>query len=152
MRVLAAPTATQNFLDVHDTPFSVLYFAPLGAGVGWIDQVEPFQRSASGALCPPTDVVPTAVHAVADVHDTALSAPTPGEETTAQFAAAACEANARDVRTPTSAIRRMLHFLSARLASPRDGDTTPRPGNRQYIPIPRRSNAPRALGAAFGKG
>jgi hypothetical protein len=47
--------------DAHDTALSV----PLPA-VGWMVQVLPSQRSASGA--PLLD--PTAVHAVAEVHDT----------------------------------------------------------------------------------
>jgi hypothetical protein len=73
----------------------VLELMPLGWGVGWIDQIVPFQRSVSGTLFPPTEVDPTAVHAVADEHDTALRVPTAGEETTAQVAAAAAGARHR---------------------------------------------------------
>jgi hypothetical protein len=41
--------------------------------VVWTDQLEPFHRSASVANVPAVFVnEPTAVHALADVHDTAL--------------------------------------------------------------------------------
>jgi hypothetical protein len=85
----AKPTAMQNLAEVQEMPLSVLLFAPRGCGVGWIDQLRPFHRSASGRSRPPTIAAPTAVQALGDVHDTALSAPTPGEGTTVQLAARA---------------------------------------------------------------
>jgi hypothetical protein len=67
------PTAVQAVADEHDTPSS--WPAPvLGFGVVWIDQVVPFQRSANVPWPPPgSEWSPTAVQAVADVHDTPLS-------------------------------------------------------------------------------
>jgi hypothetical protein len=44
--------------------------APLRGAIGWIVQVLPFHRSASGDPLPPT-----AVHADAELHDTATSGP-----------------------------------------------------------------------------
>jgi hypothetical protein len=52
--------------DVQDTPDRVPAWAPLGLGVVWIVQVVPSQLSAK--LLPAA--TPTAVHAVAEVHDT----------------------------------------------------------------------------------
>jgi hypothetical protein len=72
------PTAAQNALDAHDTPDN----PPPNPGpnaktlVASIDQLEPSQRSTSGAPTPPAasngGAEPTAVQAVADVHDTPL--------------------------------------------------------------------------------
>lgn len=65
-----APTAVQAVADVQLTPSSLAPVAPVGrGGVGWIFQLVPFHRSASGR--PPE--LPTAVHEVADVHDTLKS-------------------------------------------------------------------------------
>jgi hypothetical protein len=65
------PTATQTFLAGQDTLFSPLDVAPTGVGMASTDHFLPFHRSASGcSLLPPK---PTAVQAVADEHDTALS-------------------------------------------------------------------------------
>jgi hypothetical protein len=53
----------QRLADGHDTAAK-----PPEAGVVWIDQAVPFHRSASG-FAPPAES-PTAVHTVADTHDT----------------------------------------------------------------------------------
>ena len=59
---------------MHETPLSPLAVAPAGFGVFSIDQVVPFQRSASGSGGPGARLmVPTAVHSVGEVHETALS-------------------------------------------------------------------------------
>ena len=58
---------------VHDTPERVLLVAPLGLGVDWIAQVLPFQRATSA----PVLLAPTAVHALAAVHDTDDRLPPP---------------------------------------------------------------------------
>jgi hypothetical protein len=78
--------------DVHDTPASTLASAPLGLGVDWMAQAVPFQRSASVTAAPLiVEEFPTAVHAEADVHDTAENAPVGasglGVDTTDQAAA-----------------------------------------------------------------
>jgi hypothetical protein len=75
------PAATHAPAEVHDTPISSLAFpsavgSATALGVRWIDHVEPFQRSAKVApltspLTTPEEP-PTAVHALADVHDTPL--------------------------------------------------------------------------------
>jgi hypothetical protein len=70
------PTAVQAVALVHDTPASLFWIAidPLpGLGVGWITQLEPFQASATVSTKPLRKKNPTAVQAVADVHDTALN-------------------------------------------------------------------------------
>jgi hypothetical protein len=76
------PTAVHAVADVHDTPFSWLRAAPAGAGVFWIDQLVPFQRSTRVTWMPVWLVsYPTAVHALAVVHDAPfswLSAAPPG--------------------------------------------------------------------------
>jgi hypothetical protein len=51
-RVCQDPTAVHTFFDDQDTPFSallVVLVAPSGVGVGWMVQLLPFQRSASGS-------------------------------------------------------------------------------------------------------
>jgi hypothetical protein len=64
--------------DVQETPESTLSRLPAGAGMLWIVQLVPFQRSANATKelpkLPGVPEYPTAVHAVADVHDTAVSA------------------------------------------------------------------------------
>jgi hypothetical protein len=69
----ALPTAVQEPEEEHDTPSKPAAPAPTGFGVVWTDQVAPFHRSASGSD-PPLALAapPTAVHAVAEVHDTPL--------------------------------------------------------------------------------
>jgi hypothetical protein len=59
----------QALVEVHDTPLRLAYAAPVGVGVDWIDQLVPSQRSTNG----PFPMWPTAVHAVAEVHDTPFS-------------------------------------------------------------------------------
>ena len=58
-----------DVVDVHDTPYRRPSGpkGPGGVGVGWIFQVVPVQRSAS-VVAPLA--LPTAVHALAEVHDT----------------------------------------------------------------------------------
>jgi hypothetical protein len=56
----------QALLDVHDTRYRLKNATPWGLGVVWIDQLVPFHCSASV----PVLELPTAVHAVLDVHDT----------------------------------------------------------------------------------
>ena len=66
------PTAVQARVDVHDTPNSTA--PPAGLGVGWIDHLLPFQRTAS-VCCPSAPAglkLPTAMHALAEVHETPL--------------------------------------------------------------------------------
>ncbi|MFL5859704.1 MAG: hypothetical protein ACJ780_02850 [Solirubrobacteraceae bacterium] len=68
-----APTAVQALADVQDTPLRESFSAVLGAR--WIDQLRPFQRSTSAELplqqsAADQDDDPTAMHALADVHDT----------------------------------------------------------------------------------
>ena len=75
------PTAMQAVADVHATPFRpMLNGVPeyaMGLGVLWITQLDPFQRSASIAESCVSALVnrydPTAVHAVAVVHDTPVN-------------------------------------------------------------------------------
>jgi len=58
--------------DVHDVARSGSLFKPAGVGPGSIDQLLPFQPSANGAK-PLAPEASTAVHALADVHDTPAS-------------------------------------------------------------------------------
>jgi hypothetical protein len=67
------PTATQASAPVHDTPSSSVLVAPLGLGVGWTDQVDPFQASAKVKTVEAYVYSPTATQEFAAVHDTALS-------------------------------------------------------------------------------
>ena len=71
VRLVKNPTAVQDLREAHDTPSSWLLIASAGLGVRWIDQLVPFQRSAS--VAPALD--PSAVHAILDAHDTPTSAP-----------------------------------------------------------------------------
>jgi hypothetical protein len=64
------PTARQLVADGQDTPLRVVEVAPLRLAIGWVVQVLPFHRSAKGDPRPPT-----AVHADAELHDTAASGP-----------------------------------------------------------------------------
>jgi hypothetical protein len=72
------PTATHAVADAHDTPVSEADPASDGTGVGSMDQAVPSQCSASGTGIVPrpssvgTSECPTAVHSVADRHDTAV--------------------------------------------------------------------------------
>ena len=69
------PMAVQAVADEQDTPPKLLDVAPAGLGMDWIDQRVPFQCSASVGPAGPAVLVlapPTAVQALADVHDTPL--------------------------------------------------------------------------------
>ena len=57
------PTATHAVADVHATPFSWLRVVPLGTGTVRVDQLVPFQRSASACGLPLASASPTAMHA-----------------------------------------------------------------------------------------
>jgi hypothetical protein len=69
------PTAVHAVADVHDTPFRAMVVALAGVGVLWIVQLVPSQISASVSGVLPTTYAPTAVQAVADVHDTPVKPP-----------------------------------------------------------------------------
>lgn len=58
---------------VHATPFSWTSVAGVGLGIVSALQLVPFQLSAIATLRPLTIALPTAVHAVAEVHETALN-------------------------------------------------------------------------------
>ncbi len=62
------PTAVQAVVVGQETP-AIEPDRPLRAGVDWINQLVPFQRSAS---VPMPVAAPTAVQAVLDGHDTPL--------------------------------------------------------------------------------
>lgn len=106
---LNEPRAMQNVRDVHDTPMSALNVEPAGLGVCWIDHLLPFQRSARGTPRTwggePLPWTPTAVQSFVEMHDTALSAPLPGEGTILQLAAVAGAALARHNANATLAPR-----------------------------------------------
>src|SRR5213080_263950 len=72
--LLSLPTAIQAVAEPQDTPARKPPNCLLG--VGWMDQVVPFQRSASVRGLPPesSTEVPTAVQALAEVQDTAARA------------------------------------------------------------------------------
>ena len=73
--------------EVQDTLYKELEVAPGGPGVCWIVQFVPFHLSASDvATVVPLPEVPTAMHAVGDVHDTPYS---PGAASTAAEVGAA---------------------------------------------------------------
>ena len=65
------PTAVHAVLDVHDTPFNSLSWAPAGVWVLCNVQPLPFHASASGTGTPPLPMEdPTALQALLVVHDT----------------------------------------------------------------------------------
>lgn len=72
---LAPPNAAQVVAEVHDTPASCVFGEPAGLGGNCMIQLLPVKRSAKAktveALLTQN---PTAVQAVAEVHDTAFSA------------------------------------------------------------------------------
>jgi hypothetical protein len=68
-----SPTARHLVGEMQETAVSSLKVAPAGAGVDWIVQLLPFQRSASGAVPAPDGWSPTAMHSDAFVHDTLSS-------------------------------------------------------------------------------
>ena len=62
--------------DGHDTPWRMALVDPAGFWVPWTVQLAPFQRSASVTSPePPLRKLPTAVHAVEEVQDTAFKNP-----------------------------------------------------------------------------
>ena len=65
------PTAVQALAEVHDTLLSEAWLGFCGLGVGWMDHEVPSHRSAKVRLpVPKSPANPTAVQALADVHDT----------------------------------------------------------------------------------
>src|SRR5579863_3692625 len=68
------PVAVQAAAAVQETPVRSLKPDPLGFGVLWMVQPDPFQSSASVAELVAVEEPPTASHAVAEGHDTPLSA------------------------------------------------------------------------------
>jgi hypothetical protein len=72
---LESPTAVQALGEVHDTAYSLLlgWWASFGLGEGWMLQAVPFHASARVTWSPALSVyVPTAVQALAELHDTPL--------------------------------------------------------------------------------
>jgi hypothetical protein len=69
-----APTAVQAVAEVHDTPVKKLIGAPAGVGTRWMLQLVPSHLSAM--TCPAL-LLPTAVHALGEVQETAFKN-TPG--------------------------------------------------------------------------
>ena len=67
------PAAMQNDGMGHETPENPLAEAWVRLGVGWMDHVVPFHRSASVTLRPELSAsTPNAAHAECEVHDTAF--------------------------------------------------------------------------------
>jgi hypothetical protein len=60
------PTAMHAVITAHDTPRRRVSVAPAGFGVVWIDQLVPFQASASDVTLAPLLEYPTATHDLAD--------------------------------------------------------------------------------------
>jgi hypothetical protein len=58
--------------ELHDTLSRMVGRSPRTSGVAWIDHVLPFHRSASESSLP---LFPTAVQALAEVHETPLNLP-----------------------------------------------------------------------------
>jgi hypothetical protein len=73
--LVISPTAMHFRADGHETPVSTLPSALAGMRARWMAHLRPFQRSASGTRVSASSMYPTAVHALADVHDTPVSAP-----------------------------------------------------------------------------
>jgi hypothetical protein len=67
------PTATQEVAEAQDTAFRRAAEADGGLTGDEMDQVDPFQTSARGMLCPLLEKDPTAVQASAAVQDTPSS-------------------------------------------------------------------------------
>ena len=121
-----SPTARHELADVQETPLNSVLLDENAGFVGWIVQLAPFQRSASACTgCGNDAEVPTAVHALAAVHDTALRSPVapgglgvgvidqlgPGDPgglptTVAAPAVGASASTASTARTPPSPARR----------------------------------------------
>jgi hypothetical protein len=79
---LMSPTAVQATGEVQDTPESLSRWVAAGLGVLTAFQAVPFHRSASTCAGPTEKLllVPTAVHARPEVHETPWSAPDPAGE------------------------------------------------------------------------
>ena len=71
--VTELPTAIQLSADEHETPASEFSAAPPAFGVGTIDQLVPFQRSARLFCEVDVEENPTAAQSLALAHDTPLS-------------------------------------------------------------------------------
>jgi hypothetical protein len=70
------PTAVHALADEQDTSLSTLLLAPAIVGVDRVDHAVPCQRSATASCAPELSTYsPTAVHAIADVHETPFNAP-----------------------------------------------------------------------------
>src|SRR6266581_4342629 len=79
--MLADPTAMHRLADVHDTASKPFPGVPTGLpGVRWMTQDVPFHRSASVTRAPRTrrTRLPTAVHVLAELHDTPAGSAIPG--------------------------------------------------------------------------
>src|SRR5262249_57575037 len=69
----------QTVAELHDIPANPEPIDPAGAGVTWTRQLVPSHRSASGTLVPELSrLAPPAVHALAEVQDTAKNSATAG--------------------------------------------------------------------------
>src|SRR5215510_14058599 len=67
----------QTVAELHDIPANPEPIDPAGAGVTWTRQLVPSHRSASGTLVPELSrLAPPAVHALAEVQDTAKNSAT----------------------------------------------------------------------------
>ncbi len=66
------PTAVHAVGEVQDTNPREVDVAPAGCGVVWMVQAVPFQASASDIDVVDVWSLPTAVHAIGDVQDTAF--------------------------------------------------------------------------------
>jgi hypothetical protein len=72
LELVVVPTAAHDGAVVHDTPLRFVLSAPDRLGVVWIDQLMPFQPSASVSCVTLEEAVsPTPSHELADVHETA---------------------------------------------------------------------------------
>src|SRR5215472_3549224 len=70
--LVSSPPAVQAAAVGQDTANSSLASDPAGPETGWIAQLVPFHRSASGVVAPVLpDLAPTAVQARAEAHETA---------------------------------------------------------------------------------
>ena len=127
-----APTAVQPLRGPQETALNVLLeltalLSTGMTGVGWTDQLRPFQRSAK-AVSPPIapPVYPTAVHAVRDAHDTPLKElpPTterPGALCTDHLLSFHRSARGSEVKLPST----LLLTLPTAVQASRDVQDTP---------------------------
>jgi hypothetical protein len=68
----SCPTAVQAVAELHDTPSKEPLVVPLGLRVVWTAQVAPFHVSTRVTTLDMVANHPTAVQAVADLHETAV--------------------------------------------------------------------------------